>query len=226
MSNIFGHLPVYEEEIDHIKNEKKARKKIKAINNLKKKERLTDEEQNKVDSEDYWQRILNPFYENMEKQKENKIREQQWVNKKREQRQKEAEQKQKESEQRQQRESEQRQRQREFEQRQRQREFEQREREFEQRQRQRESEQRQGESEQRQRQKEFEQKQEPKEFKSKHEKQIYIEFNLLLAKGNTIKKAKHNLLLKYHPDKNKENLATEMTQIINNITIVKNKIYK
>jgi len=223
MSNIFGHLPVDEEEIDHIKNEKKARKKIKAINNLKKKERLTDEEQNKVDSEDYWQRILNPFYENMEKQKENKIREQQWVNKKREQRQKESEQKQKESEQRRQRESEQRQRQREreFEQRQRQRE-----REFEQRQRQRESEQRQGESEQRQRQKEFEQKQEPKEFKSKHEKQIYIEFNLLLAKGNTIKKAKHNLLLKYHPDKNKENLATEMTQIINNITIVKNKIYK
>ena len=201
MSNIFGHLPVDEEEIDHIKNEKKARKKIKAINNLKKKERLTDEEQNKVDSEDYWQRILNPFYENMEKQKENKIREQQWVNKKREQRQKESEQKQKESEQR-------------------------RQREFEQRQRQRESEQRQGESEQRQRQKEFEQKQEPKEFKSKHEKQIYIEFNLLLAKGNTIKKAKHNLLLKYHPDKNKENLATEMTQIINNITIVKNKIYK
>ena len=61
-------------------------------------------------------------------------------------------------------------------------------------------------------------------MKTKNEKRIYIEFNLLIAKGDTIKKAKHNLLLKYHPDKNKEKSANEMTQIINNITIVKNKI--
>jgi len=40
MSNIFENLGVDEEEIDHIKNEKKARKKIKAIHNLKKKRKF------------------------------------------------------------------------------------------------------------------------------------------------------------------------------------------
>ena len=221
MSNIFENLGVDEEEIDHIKNEKKARKKIKAIHNLKKKENLTDEEQKKVDSEDDWQRILNPFYENMEKQKENKIREQQRLNKKKEQQQRESEQRQAESEQRQ-AESEQRQaesEQRQAESEQRQAEFKQRQREFTQRQRQKEFKQKQQYYKD-----EYEQRLEPKKMKTKNEKRIYIEFNLLIAKGDTIKKAKHNLLLKYHPDKNKEKSANEMTQIINNITIVKNKI--
>ena len=177
MPNIFGNLSV-DEEVDHSKNERKARKKLKAINKLKKKESLTDEEQKKVDSEDYWQLILDPFYENKEKQREAK------------------------------------QRQREAEQRAEQREAEQRQREA----KQREAKQRQREAEQRQR--EAEQRLEPKEFKTKNEKKIDIEFNLLLAKGNTLKKAKHNLLLKYHPDKNKGKSANEMTQIINNINIV------
>ena len=211
MSNIFRNLPVDDEEHDHVKTTKKARKKIKAIDNLKKKGKLTDEEQNKVDSEDYWQHILNPFYENVEKKKENmekckeniekkrkkkekKIRYQEMLNKKKEQR--ESEQRQRESEQRQ-RESEQRQR-----------ESEQRQREYEQRQR---------EYEQRQREYDFEQERRNEPKKTKNEKRIHIEFNLLIAKGQTIRKAKHSLLRKYHPDKNKEKSANEMTQIINNM---------
>jgi hypothetical protein len=216
MSNIFRNLPVDEEEYDHVKTTKKARKKIKAIDNLKKKGKLTDEEQNKVDSEDYWQHILNPFYENVDKKKENvekckeniekkrkkrekKIRYQEMLNKKKEQR--ESEQRQRESEQRQ----------KEFEQRQRQNEFEQ-----EQRQRQRQNE---FEQEQRQRQNEFEQEQIIKPKKTKNEKRIHIEFNLLISKGQSIRKAKHSLLRKYHPDKNKEKSANEMTQIINNMVL-------
>ena len=206
MSNIFRNLTVDDEEHDHVKTTKKARKKIKAIDNLKKKGKLTDEEQNKVDSEDYWQHILNPFYENVEKKKENmekckeniekkrkkkekKIRYQEMLNKKKEQR--ESEQRQRESEQRQ-------------------REYEQRQREYKQRQR---------EYEQRQRESDFEQERRNEPKKTKNEKRIHIEFNLLIAKGETIRKAKHSLLRKYHPDKNKEKSANEMTQIINNMVL-------
>ena len=206
MSNIFRNLTVDDEEHDHVKTTKKARKKIKAIDNLKKKGKLTDEEQNKVDSEDYWQHILNPFYENVEKKKENmekckeniekkrkkkekKIRYQEMLNKKKEQR--ESEQRQRESEQRQ-------------------REYEQRQREYKQRQR---------EYEQRQRESDFEQERRNEPKKTKNEKRIHIEFNLLIAKGQTIRKAKHSLLRKYHPDKNKEKSANEMTQIINNMVL-------
>ena len=78
-------------------------------------------------------------------------------------------------------------------------------------QRQREAEQRQREAEQRQELKEL------KEIKIRNEKQIDIEFSVLQAEGNSFKKAKHILLRKYHPDKNKENTANEMTQYINNI---------
>ena len=156
-------LHVDDDDVNHDKNERKAKKKLKAIEKLKKKENLTDEEQTKIDSEDYWQLILNPFYQNKEKQREAKQK----------------------AEQR------------------------------EAKQRQREAKQRQREAEQRQR--EAEQRQEPKEIKTRNEKKIYIELSVLLDKGISFKKAKHNLLLKYHPDKNKGNTATEMTQIINNI---------
>ena len=129
------------------------------------------------------QRIVNPHYEN--KEKENKLPEQPKINKKRERQREKKRQKQTEEAE--------------------QREAKQRQREAEQRER------------QRQRQREAEQRQEPKEIKTRNEKKIYIELSVLLDKGISFKKAKHNLLLKYHPDKNKGNTANEMTQIINNI---------
>ena len=45
---------------------------------------------------------------------------------------------------------------------------------------------------------------------------LRVEFNLLLSKGCSTKKSKHKLLLKYHPDKNRENdkWANMMTQNI------------
>ena len=187
MPNRFENLYVDDDDVNHDKNERKAKKKLKAIEKLKKKENLTDEEQKKIDSEDYWQLILNPFYQNKEKQREAKQRAEQ----------REAKQRQREAKQRAE---------------QRQREAEQRQREAEQRQR--EAEQRQREAEQRQRQ-----RQEPKEIKTRNEKKIDIELSVLLNKGISVKKAKHNLLLKYHPDKNKGNTANEMTQYINNIVI-------
>ena len=36
-------------------------------------------------------------------------------------------------------------------------------------------------------------------------RRLRVEFNLLLSKGSSNKKSKHTLLLKYHPDKNREN---------------------
>ena len=204
MPNRFENLDVDDDDVNHDKNERKAKKKLKAIEKLKKKENLTDEEQKKIDSEDYLQRIVNPHYEN--KEKENKLPEQPKINKKRE-RQREKK-RQKQTEEAEQREAKQRQREAE----QREREAEQREREAEQREREAEQRER-----QRQRQREAEQRQEPKEIKTRNEKKIYIELSVLLDKGISFKKAKHNLLLKYHPDKNKGNTANEMTQIINNI---------
>ena len=206
MSNIFRNLTVDDEEHDHVKTTKKARKKIKAIDNLKKKGKLTDEEQNKVDSEDYWQHILNPFYENVEKKKENMEKCKENIEKKRKKKEKKIRYQEMLNKKKEQRESEQRQR-----------ESEQRQRESEQRQR--ESEQRQRESEQRQRESDFEQERRNEPKKTKNEKRIHIEFNLLIAKGQTIRKAKHSLLRKYHPDKNKEKSANEMTQIINNMVL-------
>jgi len=206
MSNIFRNLTVDDEEHDHVKTTKKARKKIKAIDNLKKKGKLTDEEQNKVDSEDYWQHILNPFYENVEKKKENMEKCKENIEKKRKKKEKKIRYQEMLNKKKEQRESEQRQR-----------ESEQRQRESEQRQR--ESEQRQREYKQRQRESDFEQERRNEPKKTKNEKRIHIEFNLLIAKGETIRKAKHSLLRKYHPDKNKEKSANEMTQIINNMVL-------
>ena len=167
-SNIFANLDVDDEETNHRKNERKAIKKLKAINILKKKELLTDDEQLKVDSEDYWHRILDPSYENMETKKENELREQQKVTKNKEL-------------ERQRDEQRQRQRQRQKE--------EQRERQI------------------------------YTELKTKNEKRINIEFNILLSQGNNNKKAKKQLQIKYHPDRNFNNkaMADEMSKIVNNI---------
>ena len=81
MANIFTNLEVDEEVTNHIKNERKAKKILKAIDKLKNKEFLTAEEQLKVDNEDKWHRILDPMYENAETKKENELREQKKVNK-------------------------------------------------------------------------------------------------------------------------------------------------
>ena len=94
-----------------------------------------------------------------------------------------------------------------------QREHEQRERQHKQRerdQREREYEQREREHEQREREQQSYNK------KSTEEKKIDIEFNLLISQGKSFDYARKKILLKYHPDKNKNENAHRITQIINN----------
>lgn len=101
-SNRFENLDE-DEDYDYEKLTRKAKKKIKEINNLKKKENLTNEEKNKLDNEDYWLRILNPLYENEEQKKANIEKEKQYQetrNKKQQQREHKKKQKEHKKEQR------------------------------------------------------------------------------------------------------------------------------
>jgi len=75
MQNIFSNLDIQEEfgEVYQEKNKKRARKKLKAIEKLKLKYPLNDEEKQKVDSEDHWKRVLNPLFEDEETKNKKKL---------------------------------------------------------------------------------------------------------------------------------------------------------
>uniref|UniRef100_A0A6C0J3Z4 J domain-containing protein n=1 Tax=viral metagenome TaxID=1070528 RepID=A0A6C0J3Z4_9ZZZZ len=196
MSNRFHCLSVDDAETDHKKNERKARKALTAIAKLKKKGNLTPKEKIKVDNEDHWYKLLDPFYVNLtakpknkETEKQRELREKK-KNKKNEQKRKEQELK-KQEEQKRRRDEEHR------------REFNEHQRKFEE-----------------QHQRKFEEQQQPdieENPKSNEEKKLDIEYNVLIASGNTQKNAKRKMQIKYHPDKNRDSNATTKIQYVNNL---------
>ena len=204
MPNQYSILTVDDTEINHKKNERKAKKALIAIAKLKKKGNLTPDEKIKLDNEDNWHRVLDPLYVNISVQiqteKERELREKQKM--KRNQRKFEEEEQRKQYQRKFEEEEEQRKRyQRKFE------EEEQR-KQYQRKQYQRKQYQRKFEEEEQQ---EVEQKP-----ISKLEKKLNIEYNVLIARGDTKKSAKRKMQIKYHPDKNKDNNATTKSQYVNN----------
>jgi hypothetical protein len=194
MPNQYSILTVDDTEINHKKNERKAKKALIAIAKLKKKGNLTPDEKIKLDNEDNWHRVLDPLYVNISVQiqteKERELREKQKM--KRNQRKFEEEEQRKQYQRKFEEEEEQRKRyQRKFE-----------------------------EEEQRKRyQRKFEEEEQQEvEQKpiSKLEKKLNIEYNVLIARGDTKKSAKRKMQIKYHPDKNKDINATTKSQYVNN----------
>jgi hypothetical protein len=199
MQNIFSNLDIQEEydELYQEKNKKRARKKLKAIEKLKLKYPLNDEEKQKVDSEDHWKRVLNPLFEDEETKNKKKLLERVKAERVKSERMKAERMKAERVKAQQQWESRQKEKEKEFKQKE--KEFKQKEKEF---------------------------KQKEKEFKEiegtceKLMKQLNKEFmHLVEDKGIDNKKAKRILQIKYHPDKHPRNTtwATERCQIVNGL---------
>ena len=181
MPNQYSILTVDDTEINHKKNERKAKKALIAIAKLKKKGNLTPDEKIKLDNEDNWHRVLDPLYVNISVQiqteKERELREKQKMKRN----------------------------QRKFEEEEQRKQYQ---RKFEEEEEQRKRYQRKFEEEEQQ---EVEQKP-----ISKLEKKLNIEYNVLIARGDTKKSAKRKMQIKYHPDKNKDINATTKSQYVNN----------
>tara|TARA_B110000967_G_scaffold205459_1_gene250057 strand:- start:421 stop:1092 length:672 start_codon:yes stop_codon:yes gene_type:complete len=190
---------------------RKAIKMIDQINKLKTKNstELNDDQINKLKTEYYWRKVLDPSY--ISHEEKCKIDDEKKRHYEKKQKLREKKEKERMKQDKKERERERQHKQREHEQRERQhkqRERDQREREYEQRER--EYEQREREHEQREREQQSYNK------KSTEEKKIDIEFNLLISQGKSFDYARKKILLKYHPDKNKNENAHRITQIINN----------
>ena len=224
-NNYFNNLDDSEDEkIYSPKNlHRKATKMIDQINKLKTKNstELNHDQLNKLKTEYYWRKVLDPSYISHEEKCKIEDEKKRHYEKKRKTREKkdmvrnnreEKERVRKKILEQQQREREREQREREREQRE--REYEQREREYEQREREYEQREREREYEQREREREREQRSYNK--KTMEEKKIDIEFNIILSQGKSFDYARKKILLKYHPDKNKNENANRITQIINN----------
>lgn len=225
--NYFNNLYNSEdEETPSLKNlQRKATKMICQINKLKNKNKteLNDDELNKIKTEYYWCKILDPdyispeekikieqekmrHYEKKEKLREKKEKLREKTEKLREKKEKEREKNEKLREERE-NEREKNEKLREEREKEREREYREREQEWE-REWDREREYREREQEHRETKCE--------ENKTMEEKRIDIEFNLMLSQGKTFNYARKKILLKYHPDKNKNENAHRITQIINN----------
>ena len=211
MSNRFHELSVDEVETNHKKNQRRARKALIAIAKLKKNWNLTPEEQIKVDTEDHWYKILDPSYVNLtanlknkETEKQRELREKKKIQKN-EQKRKERELKNKQREQKRRRDEEGR---REFNQEQKRRRDEEYRREF---------------NEEHSKywkqyhHKFWEQLDIEENSKSNEEKQLDIEYTVLIASGNSQKNAKRKMQIKYHPDKNRDSNTTTKIQYVNNL---------
>lgn len=217
MSNYYNILDINEKSdiLSREKEEKKARKILKSIEDMKKRSNLNDDQKRKIDTEHIWRKILDPSYTTPEEKKQlEKEREREAVLKK-----KKIEKKRVEAERlNKKREEEQKKRDAKLQK-------EQDKRKAERRQHEKEAE-RINKERYNQWRKQQEEESEKERIKRVEEEinnpehivitRLRVEFNLLLSKGCSTKKSKHKLLLKYHPDKNRENdkWANMMTQNI------------
>ena len=225
MSNYYNNLDINEksDDLSREKEEKKARKILKSIEDLKKRSNLNDDQKRKIDTEYLWRKFLDPSYTTHEEKKQlEKEREREAVVKKKKRYKKRVE-------------SERLNKIREEEQIKKDAKLqkEQDKREAERRQHEKEAERinkerynqwrKQQEEAEKERTK-WEEEAEKERTKREEEKmynsedmaiitRLRVEFNLLLSKGALHKNCKHKLLLKYHPDKNRENdkWANKMT---------------
>lgn len=216
MSNYYNNLDINEksDDLSREKEEKKARKILKSIEDLKKRSNLNDDQKRKIDTEYLWRKFLDPSYTTHEEKKQlEKEREREAVVKKKKRDKKRVE-------------SERLNKIREEEQRKKDAKLqkEQDEREAERTRREKEAEiinkerynqwRKQREEAEKERTKREEEAEKERTKMTEEEinnpeyiviKRLRVEFNLLLSKGSSNKKSKHTLLLKYHPDKNREN---------------------
>ena len=184
---------------------RKAKKKLKSIEKLKYKEHLTPEEKIKLQNESIWLKVINPSYispEEKHRNEQDEITQQKEKMKKKMKKDKLKQAKLKKEQDRRNREQDRRNEEQDR------RNREQDRRNEEQDRRNREQDRRNEEqgryNEEQQERFEYQQRQLLKQQKhiSKLEKDIICEFNGLLTQGFSKKKAKHNMLLRYHPDKN------------------------
>ena len=173
---------------------RKAKKKLKSIEKLKCKEHLTPEEKIKLQNEPISLKVINPSYISPEEKHRN---EQYEITKQKEKMKK----KMKKDKLKQTKLKKERIKERQRNEEQDRRNEEQDRRNREQDRRNREQDRR---NEEQQERSKYQQRQLLKQQKqiSKLEKDIICEFNGLLTQGFSKKKAKHNMLLRYHPDKN------------------------
>ena len=231
MSNYYNNLDINEksDDLSREKEEKKARKILKSIEDLKKRSNLNDDQKRKIDTEYLWRKFLDPSYTTHEEKKQlEKEREREAVvkKKKRDKKRVESERLNKIREEEQIKKDAKLQK-------------EQDKREAERRQHEKEAE-RINKERYNQRRKQQEEEAEKERIKNEEEaekertkraeeeinnpdnpeyifiKRLRVEFNLLLSKGSSKKNCRKKLLLKYHPDKNRENdkWATMMTRNI------------
>ena len=220
MSNYYNNLDINEksDDLSREKEEKKARKILKSIEDLKKRSNLNDDQKRKIDTEYLWRKFLDPSYTTHEEKKQlEKEREREAVVKKNKRDKKRVE-------------SERLNKIREEEQIKKDAKLqkEQDKREAERRQHEKEAERINKERYNQWRKQQEEEAEKERTKRAEEEinnpdnpeyifiKRLRVEFNLLLSKGSSNKKSKHTLLLKYHPDKNRENekWATMMTRNI------------
>ena len=232
MSNYYNNLDIDEksDDLSREKEEKKARKILKSIEDLKKRSNLNDDQKRKIDTEYLWRKFLDPSYTTHEEKKQlEKEREREAVVKKKKRDKKRVE-------------SERLNKIREEEQRKKdalQKEQDAKEADIrvaemwekcwrkQEEEAQKERTKREEEA-QKERTKREEEAQKERTKMAEEEinnpeyiviKRLRVEFNLLLSKGDLYKHCKHKLLLKYHPDKNRENdkWANAMTVHILNL---------
>jgi hypothetical protein len=231
MSNYYNNLDINEksDDLSREKEEKKARKILKSIEDLKKRSNLNDDQKRKIDTEYLWRKFLDPSYTTHEEKKQlEKEREREAVvkKKKRDKKRVESERLNKIREEEQIKKDAKLQK-------------EQDKREAERRQHEKEAERinkerynqwrkQQEEEAEKERTKRAEEAEKERTKRAEEEinnpdnpeyifiKRLRVEFNLLLSKGSSKKHCKNKLLLKYHPDKNRENdkWATMMTRNI------------
>ena len=211
MSNYYNNLDINEksDDLSREKEEKKARKILKSIEDLKKRSNLNDDQKRKIDTEYLWRKFLDPSYTTSEEKKQlEKEREREAAVKK-----KKREKKRVESERLNKiREEEQKKRDAKLQKEQDKREADIRVEEmYKQWTKEKE------EKSEKERTKRTEEAEKERTKRAEEEinnpdnpeyifiKRLRVEFNLLLSKGSSKKNCRKKLLLKYHPDKNREN---------------------
>jgi len=228
MSNYYNNLDIDEKSyhLSREKEEKKARKILKSIEEMKKRSNLNDDQKKKIGTEDMWHKFLDPSYTTHEEKKQlEKEREREAVVKKKKIAKKRVE-------------AERLNKIREEEKRKKDAKLQKEQKEQDEKRRQHEKEaERINKERYNQRRKQQEEEAEKERIKNEEEaekertkraeeeinnpeyifiKRLCVEFNLLLSKGSSKKNCRKKLLLKYHPDKNRENekWATMMTRNI------------
>jgi hypothetical protein len=228
MSNYYNNLDINEksDDLSREKEEKKARKILKSIEDLKKRSNLNDDQKRKIDTEYLWRKFLDPSYTTHEEKKQlEKERERETVvkKKKRDKKRVESERLNKIREEEQRKkdaklQKEQDEREADIRVEERYKQWTKEKEEKSEKERTKRAEEAEKERTKRAEEAEKERTKREEEEINNHEDmtvitRLRVEFNLLLSKGSSKKHCKHKLLLKYHPDKNRENdkWATMMT---------------